>query len=300
MLLCAIAMALTTTSAWAWTPEPASYGVGSQRDVGVTMKDGTVLWPTSTTRPVPTAGPPPGPFPVIMVQTPYGKDTAGYSSGREGGGESSTELGEVPYLIQRGYIDVIVDVRGTGGSRGSFDLLDPQQGEDGAELVRWAAALRARNGKVGLYGPSYMGLDQFMTAHALARQGGDSPLKALFPIVAGNDVYRDIAFMGGMPGAEFDLAFIGLMTAVETGNPPATHYDDPQALVGDRGRPRRQRPAVPDRPDQGHRDRRRQGLRRDLVEGPHTRTRCSPTSSTSACRPSSSAAGSTSSSAASR
>ena len=212
----------------AWAPEPATYGVGEHANVPVTMSDGTILsanvyYPTNS-----SGQAAPGPFPVVMVQNPYGKDTAGYASGREGGGEASTELAQVPYLIQRGYIDVVVDVRGTGGSRGSFDLLDPQQGKDGAELVKWAAALPNSNGKVGLYGPSYMGIDQFMTAHNLE---SGSPLKAMFPIVAGNDLYRDIAFMGGMPGAEFDLAFVGLMTAVETGNPPATHYADPQALA---------------------------------------------------------------------
>jgi putative CocE/NonD family hydrolase len=221
-----------TASAATWQPEPATYGIGSTLDVPVPMKDGTVL-SADVYYPADADGhPATGPFPVVMVQTPYGKDTAGYASGREGGGEASTEIGEVPYLIRRGYIDVTVDVRGTGASGGSFDILDPQQGADGAELVHWAASLPRSSGKVGLYGPSYMGIDQFMTAHALAAEGADSPLKAMFPIVAGNDVYRDLAFMGGMPGAEFDLAFVGLMTAVEAGNPPATHYDDPQSLAG--------------------------------------------------------------------
>src|SRR3954447_14949747 len=203
--LMTLAAGTVTASAKAWEPEPASYGVGSQMNVPVTMKDGTVLsadvyFPTES-----SGAAAKGPFPVIMVQNPYAKNASGYASGREGGGEGSTEIGEGPYLVQRGYIDVVADVRGTGGSGGSFQILDPQQGKDGAELVHWAAKLPNSNGRVGLYGPSYMGLDQFMTAHALAAEGGDSPLKARFPIVTANDVYRDLAFMGGMPGAEFDV-----------------------------------------------------------------------------------------------
>lgn len=227
----ALATALVSAPAQAaWEPGPAQYGVGSQLDVPVTMKDGTVL---SADVYFPTEGgaAAKGPFPVIMVQNPYAKNASGYTSGKEGGGEASTELGQLPYLIQRGYIDVVVDVRGTGGSGGSFQILDPQQGADGAELVHWAAKLANSNGKVGLYGPSYMGIDQFMTAHALAAEGDDSPLKAMFPIVAANDVYRDLAFMGGMPGGEFDVVFVGLMTAVETGGPWATHYSDPQRAL---------------------------------------------------------------------
>ena len=43
-------------SAAAWTPEPAQYGVGSQTNVPVTMRDGTVLranvyYPQSVGRP---------------------------------------------------------------------------------------------------------------------------------------------------------------------------------------------------------------------------------------------------------
>jgi len=190
-------------SAQAWKPEPAQYGVGKQTNVPVRMADGTVLranvyYPTDRATGMAAAGP----FPVIMVQTPYGKDTVGSASGREGGGEASTQTAEMPYMIERGYIDVVAEVRGTGDSQGTFDLLNPIQGEDGAALVRWAARLPHSSGRVGLYGPSYMGLDQFMTANAL---GPGSPLRALFPIVAGNDTYRDIVFSGGLLDAEFDL-----------------------------------------------------------------------------------------------
>jgi putative CocE/NonD family hydrolase len=192
--------------AGAWTPEAASYGVGETKNVAVTMSDGVILranvfYPTDKA----TGQAATGPFPVIMVQTPYGKDIVGTASGKEGGPEAATETGPVPYLITRGYIDVVAEVRGTGDSQGTFDLLDPVQGRDGAQLVDWAARLPHANGRVGLYGPSYMGLDQFMTADRV-RPG--SPLKALFPIVAGSDTYRDIVFDGGILDGEFSTIAI--------------------------------------------------------------------------------------------
>ena len=158
-----------------------------------------------------------------MVQTPYGKDTVGAASGGEGGAEAATQAGPMPYFVKRGYIDVVAEVRGTGNSHGTFDLLNPIQGRDGAELVRWAAKLPHSNGRVGLYGPSYMGLDQYMTAAALPRR---SPLKALFPIVAGNDTYRDVVFMGGIPDGEFDLVVVAtIFGPLEQINPAAETTD---------------------------------------------------------------------------
>ena len=60
-------------------------------------------------------------------------------------------------------------------------------------------------GASGLYGPSYMGINEFLMAEHL---GPNSPLKALFPIVAANDIYRDTAFMGGIADGEFDLLVV--------------------------------------------------------------------------------------------
>jgi putative CocE/NonD family hydrolase len=212
-------------------PSQPVYGAGVQKNVGVTMSDGTVLranvhYPTDPR----TGKPADGPFPVIMVYTPYGKDTTGAAAGNEGGPEAGSQAGPLPYFVKRGYIDVVAEVRGTGDSHGTFGLLDPIQGRDGAELVRWASRLPHSNGRVGMYGPSYMGIDQFMTANAL---GKGSPLKAIFPIVAGNDTYRDIAFMGGIPDGEFDaLVVLTIFGVLEEANPLAENPTDLADLIG--------------------------------------------------------------------
>ena len=103
-----------------WAPEAATYGVVTQVNVPVTMADGTVLRATIATPADPKTGKPAaGPFPVLLTQSPYGKDSAGQLG--------SSAIGIDPYFVKRGYIDVAVDVRGTGDSAGTFTLFDPQQ-----------------------------------------------------------------------------------------------------------------------------------------------------------------------------
>jgi alpha/beta superfamily hydrolase len=193
-----------------WTPEPASYGVGHRYNELVTMADGTVLsadvyFPTDRA----SGEAAPGPFPVILVQTPYGKEASVVPN-------LSLLNQYSKYLIQRGYIQVIADIRGTGSSQGGFDLLDPVQGQDGAALVHWASRLPQTNGKVGLLGNSYLGIIQYLTAAAV---GPNSPLKAIFPIDAENDFYRDIVVSGGMPATGLLLAYAGLTSGLNLLNP---------------------------------------------------------------------------------
>jgi putative CocE/NonD family hydrolase len=191
-----------------WTPEPARYGVGSTMDQPVRMADGTVLradvyFPTDA-----SGRRAPGPFPVVLTQTPYGKQLAGAT------GISST--GPFRYLVQRGYIDVVADVRGTGDSQGSFGLFDPAQDRDGVTLVYWASRLPGSNGKVGLYGASYLGIDQLLTA---GHMPAGSPLKAIFPVVAANDIYQDTATMGGLIDMSFDAFYLTLTGGLNTVGP---------------------------------------------------------------------------------
>ena len=206
----------------AWSPGPALYGMATTLNVPVTMSDGTVLRADVSVPTVRSTGKPAaGPFPVILTQTPYGKTISGYVSALAGAAN--------PYLVSRGYIHVVADIRGTGGSTGTWGPLDPIQGRDGAELVRWAAALPHSNGRVGTTGPSYLGLIQLMTASAI---GSNSPLKAIFPIVVGTDLYRDVVFQGGIVDIEFASWYLPLMVLANTGNPILEHRTTPQALPG--------------------------------------------------------------------
>ncbi|PPJ36535.1 hypothetical protein C5E45_19080 [Nocardia nova] len=89
------------------------------------------------------------------------------------------------YLVERGYIAVIAEVRGRGGSGGQFDFWSPREAADGVKLAEGAARLPNSNGKVGLFGASYMGVTQYLTAGAAYP---DSPIKAAVPVSWGNSV----------------------------------------------------------------------------------------------------------------
>jgi putative CocE/NonD family hydrolase len=219
--VCGLAILLTAPAVQArpstpvpsWAPQPARFGEGSDFNVGVRMADGTVLradvfFPT---RPGSKAEAP-GSFPVLLQQTPYGKEAFDYSAG------SSLASTDIPYFVQRGYIVVISDVRGTGDSGGSFGLFDPVQISDGAAMARWAAALPHSDGKVGLFGESYMGIDQFLTVAGLSR-GGSNPVKAMFPVITGHDLLTDAVTQGGIPDAEFSAAYLALVTGLNAGSP---------------------------------------------------------------------------------
>ncbi len=211
-----VGLAWVAPQAQAWSPEPATYGMGEQMNVSITASDGTVLradvyYPTQAS----SGAPAPGPFPVLLTQDPYGKDNAAFNGSRA-------------YFVDRGYIFVHTDVRGTGGSEGEFGLFDPVQATDGADWVNYAAKLPHSDGKVGLIGGSYLGINQFETAAA----AGPVHVKAIFPEIAANDIYRDVAFAGGLMDLEFDSFYLGLTTGLNL-LLPATEYNNDTAIALD-------------------------------------------------------------------
>jgi putative CocE/NonD family hydrolase len=213
------AVAASAAPGHTWRPPAATYKDRVTSGVPVQMRDGVVLRADIDLPIDPATGAPAtGPFPVLLTQTPYGKELA-----------APAGLGTDPYLTQHGYITVSVDVRGTGASGGTFTLFDPQQTADGVQLVHWAARLPHSTGEVGLYGPSYLGIDQLFTAGAV---GPHSPVKAIFPVVSGNDIYRDTAFMGGIPDGSFDSVYLGgLLPVTNLLSPVASSFADPAHLT---------------------------------------------------------------------
>jgi len=191
-----------------WIPRPATYGVAVQSDVLITMSDGARLDADLHFPALSDGTPAPGPFPVLLVQTPYNKNQQNPA---------------IDYLVQRGYVDVIVDIRGTGGSEGIFDQTFSTRSQlDGKELVEWAASQPWSTGNVGLHGESYYAINQLLTA-AQQPQG----LRAMFPVVPTGDNYRT-NFPGGYLTS---LAVFTLLYASDGAVPPGYTFDDPlQAL----------------------------------------------------------------------
>ena len=116
------------------------YGVVLARDLGVRTRDGVRL-ATDVWRPAIDGDPLPGPFPALLLRTPYDRTMDRY-----------VRLGA--FWASHGYILAVQDVRGRFGSEGEFVLL-ANEGPDGYDSVEWLADLPSCDGNVGTFGTSY-------------------------------------------------------------------------------------------------------------------------------------------------
>ena len=117
----------------------------SELNVAVPMRDGVVLR-ADILRPDT-----PGPFPVLVYRTPYGKTPA------------QTSYTTFRHAVERGYAVVIQDVRGRYASDGEFNAYW-NEGRDGYDTIEWAARQTWSNGNVGTFGLSYPGAVQWLAA----------------------------------------------------------------------------------------------------------------------------------------
>ncbi|MEO1713340.1 MAG: CocE/NonD family hydrolase, partial [Bacteroidota bacterium] len=94
-----------------------------------------------------------GTFPVILIQTPYNKNTF----------QLSLPLGVGMDLENSPYAFVVVDWRCFYGSIGAC-IPEVNRGEDGYDAVEWIAEQDWSDGQIGTWGPSALGQVQFETA----------------------------------------------------------------------------------------------------------------------------------------
>ena len=118
-----------------------------------------------------------GPWPVVLIRTPYGKATQSVGNNR---------------WTDRGYALVIQDCRGTGKSEGEYRPFMTDH-VDGYDTVEWVAAQPWSNGKVGMYGASAMGITSNMAAMM-----NPPHLVATFVLVARSSIYHQSTFPGGI------------------------------------------------------------------------------------------------------
>ncbi|HKO28163.1 MAG TPA: CocE/NonD family hydrolase [Solirubrobacteraceae bacterium] len=133
-------------------------------------------------------------------------------------GSDATDNGVSVYsarLLKRGYAILGVSVRGTGCSEGVFDPFAPTMGRDGADAVEWAARQPWSNGRVGMIGISFGAITQLLTAADRPRH-----LRAITPDSATSDLYRDVAYPGGV--LEYDFPFAWTAVQKEGGYEYAT------------------------------------------------------------------------------
>ncbi|MFF2082991.1 CocE/NonD family hydrolase [Nocardia sp. NPDC058176] len=218
-----------------WTAlhdEQAAYPeVRVERGVSIPMSDGVVL-KADLYRPADAAGViETNPLPTIVSLTPYSKlmtgliESAAATPGLQpmavdlvrslnlsttpisgfgdlmqalDGGMIQTMLGVDRALIRSGYTVVVADVRGTGLSQGKWDTLGAREQLDTREVIDWAATQPWSNGRIGMSGGSYSGINQLRAA-----ENAPAPLQAIFPVEPGSDLMRDVVAPGGGVGTTF-------------------------------------------------------------------------------------------------
>ena len=97
------------------------------------------------------------------------------------------------WWVPRGYCAVRVDTRGSGRSPGETDPFSLQEAVDFYDAIEWSARQPWCNGAVGASGISYFAMTQWLVANLQPPS-----LKAMIPWEGAADMYRDLAFHGGL------------------------------------------------------------------------------------------------------
>ena len=159
---------------------PDSTNLKMENNVAVAMRDGVTLY-ADIYRPDGE-----GPYPTILQRTPYDKTTS----------LTNTMLDPIR-AANAGFAVVIQDTRGRHASEGEFyafcDDID-----DGYDTVEWAAAQDWSNGKVGMYGASYVGATQWLAATSRPPH-----LVTIVPTVTASNYHDGWTYQGGA----FELGF---------------------------------------------------------------------------------------------
>ena len=159
---------------------PDSTNLKMENNVAVAMRDGVTLY-ADIYRPDGE-----GPYPTILQRTPYDKTTS----------LTNTMLDPIR-AAKAGFAVVIQDTRGRHASEGEFyDFRDDI--DDGYDTVEWAAAQDWSNGKVGMYGASYVGATQWLAATSRPPH-----LVTIVPTVTASNYHDGWTYQGGA----FELGF---------------------------------------------------------------------------------------------
>jgi len=116
-----------------------------------------------------------GKFPVLLERTPYNKSNAAEFARQ---------------AVARGYMVVVQDVRGRYASEGEWYPF-MYETQDGFDTVEWVAALPNSNGKVGMFGGSYVGATQLLTAI-----GHPPHLAGICPVVTASNYHENWTYQG--------------------------------------------------------------------------------------------------------
>ena len=171
----------------------AEYKTRHQKNIEITMRDGTILRHNMTRPDID------GKFPVLLERSPYNK---------EGGSENG--VGSPEFFAARGYVVIIQDVRGRFASDGDFyPFKDDGNGpnKDGYDTVEWLAKQDWSTGKIGTIGGSYSGATQYRNAIS-----NPPNVKAMFVRESSADYSEEWVYRGGAFELGFNLGWAHRVT----------------------------------------------------------------------------------------
>jgi putative CocE/NonD family hydrolase len=122
----------------------ATHQIARRNDVEVVVRDGTSLL-ADVYRPDSE-----GRYPALVSFSCYPRQIQDL-----GAPLGFIEAGASDFFVPRGYVHVIANARGTGGSGGEWSLLGQQERNDLFDLIEWVAAQPWCDGNVGMLGISY-------------------------------------------------------------------------------------------------------------------------------------------------
>lgn len=176
---------------------PGSYSVTFDYNVPILMRDGITTY-ADIFRPQVE-----GPVPALLQRTPYDKSAPA----------SRTGTLDAVRAASHGYAVVIQDVRGRYLSEGEFYTFFNEI-NDGHDTVEWIASQPWCSGKVGMFGVSYVGATQWLTA-----KSGAPSLAGIAPGVTASNYQEGWAWQGGAFELGFNLSWgIGSLGAANWGN----------------------------------------------------------------------------------
>lgn len=100
---------------------------------------------------------------------------------------------EAAWFTERGYVTLMCNPRGSGGSPGEWRPFRPQERADNYDLIEWLAAQPWSTGKVGQTGASYGGISTYKAVSAHPPH-----LVAAAPIVSYSRFYAEMIYPGGI------------------------------------------------------------------------------------------------------
>jgi putative CocE/NonD family hydrolase len=173
------------------------YATLRTRDVPIEVRDGTTLLADGY-RPDDD-----GRFPVLVSFSCYPRQIQDL-----GAPLGFIEAGAVDFFAPRGYVHLIVNARGTGGSGGEWTMLDETERDDLYDVIEWAAEQPWSDGSVGMLGISYFAMTQLAAAVRKPPH-----LRAIFPIATTDSLY-DAVWHHGLANSGFVSTWISAVGAM--------------------------------------------------------------------------------------